>query len=61
MQAGRESVQSSEELKLLGFVFSEKPDVSAQISNLIRRATKRMFVLRYYSSFMPGTDLKTLY
>ena len=61
MQAGRESVQSSEELKLLGFVFSEKPDVSAQISNLIKRATKRMFVLRYYSSFMPGKDLKTLY
>ena len=35
--------------------------MSAQIGNLIRRATKRLFVLRYYSSFMPGDDLKKLY
>ena len=61
MQAGKESVQSSENLKLLGFVFSEKPDVSAQIKNLITRATKRLFVRRYYSAFMPGKDLKKLY
>ena len=59
MQAGTESVQSSEKLKLLGFVFfSEAPDVTARIENLIGRATKRMFVLRYYSAFLPGNDLK---
>ena len=61
MQAGTESVQSAETLKLLGFAFSERPDVSTQIKNLITRATKRMFVLRYYSAFMPGKDLKKLY
>ena len=48
-------------MKLLGFVFGEKPDVSLQIENLICRATKRMFVLRYYSRFMPGKDLTKLY
>ena len=61
MQAGRESVQYSCTLKLLGFLFSESPDLSAQVQNLIRRATKHMFVLRYYSAFMPGKDLRTLY
>ena len=61
MQAGKESVESSDKLKLLGFMFSESPDVSLQISNLITRATKRMFVLRYYSRFMPGKNLKKLY
>ena len=48
-------------MKLLGFVFNERPDISKQIENLISRATKRMFVLRYYSGFMPGKDLKKLY
>ena len=40
-------------------MFNEKPNVSLQVDNLISRATKRMFVLRYYSNFMPGDDLKT--
>ena len=37
------------------------PDVSLQINNLVRRATARFFVLRHYSSFMPGSDLLKLY
>ena len=39
MQAGKSSIQSGNELKLLGFIFTERPEVSAQIANLIRRAT----------------------
>ena len=35
--------------------------MSLQIDNIINRATKRMFVLRYYSQFMPGRDLTKLY
>ena len=31
IQAGKESIQSSETLKLLGSVFSDRPDVSAQV------------------------------
>ena len=61
IQAGRSCINSSDSLRLLGFVFGEKPDVSLQIDNLIHRATKRMFVLRYYSRFMGGNDLKKLY
>ena len=33
----------------------------AQVHNLITRATKRVFVLRYYSKFMEGKDLFKLY
>ena len=54
-------LESAPELKLLGFTFSEKPDCNRQIYNLIRRATKRIFVLNHYSKFMPGEDLKKLY
>ena len=61
MQAGKNQIESAKELKLLGFLFLENPDVSAQIANLITRATKRLFVLRHYSTFMPGKDLKKLY
>ena len=61
MQTGTDSIDIADELKLLGFLFHEKPDVSKQIENLILRGTKRMFVLRYYSKFMPGKDLKKLY
>ena len=61
LQAGSECINSSDELKLLGFMFTERPEVACQIDNLISRATKRMFVLRYYSRFMPGKDLKKLY
>ena len=54
LQAGRENINYSDSLKLLGFMFSERLDVSLQVANLITRATKRMFVLRHYSRFMPG-------
>ena len=61
IQAGRENINSTDSLKLLGFVFGEKPDVTLQVENLIARASRRMFVLRYYSRFMPGKDLIKLY
>ena len=48
-------------MKLLGFVFDTSPDASAQVRNLINRATSRFFVLRYYSNFMSGNDLRKLY
>ena len=61
LQAGSSNIHSSDSLKLLGFIFGEKPCVSLQIENLISRATKRMFVLQYYSKFLPGGDLTKLY
>ena len=56
IQASREQINSSDSLKLLGFWYGEKPGVGVQVENLINRATKRMFVHRYYSKFMPGND-----
>ena len=61
LQAGKSSIASSDSLKLLGFKFGEQPCIALQIENLISRATKRMFVLRYYAKFMPGGDLTKLY
>ena len=52
---------STETMKLLGFIFSDRPTVTAQVENLITRATKGMFVLRHYSRFLPGGDLVKLY
>ena len=56
-----QTIESDEELKLLGFVFSKKPNCNAQIKNLLHRASARFYVLKYYSSFMPGSELITLY
>ena len=61
IQAGKTQIDSADQMKLLGFVYGERPDVSCQIDNLITRATKGMFVLRYYSRFMLGKDLRKLY
>ena len=61
VQAGKDCIDSADKLKRLGFLFAEKPGVSRQIENLISRATRRMFVLRYYSQFMPGDNLRKLY
>ena len=61
IQAGWESINSSGSLKLLGFMFSERPDVALQVENLISGATKWMFVLRSYSKFLPGKDPTELY
>ena len=38
-------------LKLLGFMFSNKPDVKSQINHLVNRASSRCFVLRHLSNF----------
>ena len=35
--------------------------MTVQVANFIKRATKRMFVLRYYLAFLPGKNLKKLY
>ena len=48
-------------MKLLGFYFSEKPNVNRQVENIIRRAMIRFFVFRKFSQFMPGCDLRKLY
>ena len=55
-----EEIHSSKRLKLLGFTFSERPDVSAQVENIRYRAMLRFFVLRRFSEYMPGSDLKKL-
>ena len=56
-----ELVQSEEELKLLGFIFSDKPNCNKQIKYILKRASARFYVLRYYSKFTPGDELRTLY
>ena len=43
-----ETVESENELKMLGFLFAEKPTVHAQIQNIIKKANKRFFVLLKY-------------
>ena len=48
-------------MKLLGFIFSESPDCNLQVTNLIRKASQRKYLLRRYSKFMGGDDLKKLY
>ena len=55
------TIYSSHDCKILGFIFSNKPNPELQIQNLIRRANARTFVLRYYSKFMEGNDLTKLY
>ena len=55
------TIKSSEEMKLLGFIFSESPDCNSQVSSLIKKATRRKYILCHYSKFMPGSDLKKLY
>ena len=55
------TIESGESLKLLGFMFTERPECNSQISYLIQRASKRVFVLNYYLKFMEGNDLKKLY
>ena len=55
-----ETIISGSDLKLLGFIFGEKPDCKKQIKHLIRRAGAKFFVLRHYATFMPGDELKTI-
>ena len=54
-------IESGEKLRLLGFDFSPKPDCSAQVKNILRRASHRFYILRHYSKFMRGEELITLY
>ena len=54
-------IRGSENLKLLGFQFSNNLNCNAQVSYLIRRAMKRAYVLRHYAKFLPGSDLLKLY
>ena len=48
-------------MKLLGFIFSTTPNCNDQVSFLIRKATKKVFILCYYAGFMEGKDLLKLY
>ena len=61
IETNGEIISSKESMKLLRFVFSDRPTCETQIDNLIRRAGKRVFVLRHYSKFMPGKDLIKIY
>ena len=55
------TIYSSPIYKILSFVFSNKPNVEAQVSNLIGKANSRTFILGHYSTFMEGKDLILLY
>ena len=55
-------IHSGDELKMLGFFFSNKPTVQIQIDKLIRKASKRIFVLLNYKKNGVGVDkLKVIY
>ena len=41
-------IGSEQQLKMLGFIFSNKPTVQAQLDYLIRKANKIYFVLLHY-------------
>ena len=44
------TMYSGENLKLLGFIFNQKPNVHSQVDNIIDRAASRSFVLRHLSN-----------
>ena len=45
------TIHSKETFKLLGFLFSDKPNVHAQVDYIVNRAASRSFVLRHLASF----------
>ena len=53
---------SSEQLKLLGFIFSSKPNINAQIDNIVQRAASRSFMLRHLANIHCNKDkLRNVY
>ena len=38
-------IESSNELKMLGYMFSDRPTVQRQIDYLVRKANKKFYVL----------------
>ena len=57
-----ETIESGNTLKMLGFVFSNKPTVNAQVENLIRKANKRYFALiKYKRAGINKTKLKEIF
>ena len=56
------TLYSADDFKLLGFMFSKRPTVTAQIDNLVCKATSRTFVLRHLASFgADKTKLRNIY
>ena len=55
------ALKSEETLKLLGFIFNSRANCNDQVTNLIRKASCRAFLLSKFSKFMSGDDLKKLY
>ena len=55
-------IESGEELKMLGFYFSEKPTVQLQVKRLIQKANKRFFLLlNYKTNGVEKEKLKSIY
>ena len=53
---------SGEKLKLLGFVFSTKPNVNAQVENIVQGAASRSFVIRHLANSNGNKDkLRNVY
>ena len=51
MDTNSERIQQGDELKMLGFYFSDKPVVQLQVDRLVRKANKRAFTLARYKNY----------
>ena len=62
IQLGNNYIKGQETLKILGFVFGRKPDISSQIASLSLKFRKRVWVLRHLKKAgIPSEDLVKLY
>ena len=59
---GGNTISESETLKIVGFNFSQKPTVWAQIDYLVRRARKRIWILQNLKkASVPQRDIVSIY
>ena len=57
-----EILTSGEELKMLGFTFSQEPTICRQLDNPIKKTNKRFFLLlRYKRAGIPSNRLRDIY
>ena len=59
---GGETIESGNTLKMLGFVFSNRPTVNEEVDNFIRKVNKIYFALiKYKRAGMNKTKLKAIF
>ena len=62
LDKSNDRIDSGPELKMMGFYFSEKTTVQVHIEKLIRKASKRIFVLlSFKKNGVPTDKLKSIY